>query len=289
MFCQLIRSLKNSSRSFKLLLSVGILLLISSSMFSFISFTYTVQKGDSLVAISKRFGILESSLIDWNNGVDFLRLKAGQKIKILYPEGYIYKVKYGDTLHSIAKYFFTDPLSIAMANGFSTDKVLKTGEEIFVPRSAIGKYFNVSGNLIWPVYGEISSNFGWRVHPITKKRQFHEGLDIAASEGAPIFAPLDGVITYTGWKSGYGLTIEMEADDFTFRFAHLSKIDVYPGQKVERGNIIGRIGSTGVSTGPHLHFEVRYRNKLENPMAFLPTTPFQYANVPSNSKGVGGN
>jgi len=100
---------------------------------------------------------------------------------------------------------------------------------------------------------------------------------------------LDGVITYTGWRSGYGLTVEMQSKDFTFRFSHMSKIDVYAGQTVKQGNIIGRIGNTGISTGPHLHFEVRYRKDLENPLAFLPTTPFKYANLPLNSKGVGGN
>ncbi|MCD6546881.1 MAG: M23 family metallopeptidase [Thermotogae bacterium] len=285
----LTRLLKNSSKLFEVLTIFGLILAISSSLFGYVSFTYTVQRGDTLSAISKRFGVLESSLIDWNNGIDFLRLKIGQKIKILYPEGYIYKINHNDTLYSIAKYFFTDPLSIAMANGFTTNKVLRVGEEIFIPKNIIGKYFNISGKLIWPVYGEISSPYGWRIHPITGKRQFHTGVDIAAPEGVPIFAPLDGVITYTGWRSGYGLTVEMQSKDFTFRFGHMSKIDVYAGQTVKQGNIIGRIGNTGISTGPHLHFEVRYRKDLENPLAFLPTTPFKYANLPLNSKGVGGN
>ena len=289
MFYQLTRYLRNSLRSYRIL-SLIFLFLLSSAIFSipYLQYTYTVKYGDTLSSIAKYFFISESSILDWNDGIDPNKLIAGQRLRMYYPEGYLYKIQKGDTLSDIAHRFFTDLYSLSLANDISISKIIHPGDIIFVPKSIIGKLFNRDGKIIWPIYGVISSPFGWRIHPITKKRQFHRGIDIAAPIGTPIFAPMDGVITFAGNLGGYGLAIEMSSGSYKFRFGHLSRIDVYIGQKVKQGEIIGRVGNTGRSTGPHLHFEVHYMSKVRDPLAFLPPTPFKFASVNSTT-GAGGN
>jgi murein DD-endopeptidase MepM/ murein hydrolase activator NlpD len=104
----------------------------------------------------------------------------------------------------------------------------------------------------------ITSAFGWRTHPITGSRRFHAGVDIGAPTGAPVVAAASGTIVSAGWNGGYGKTITIQHNGIQQTlYAHLSEIFVQPGQAIERGTVIGRVGSTGNSTGPHLHFENR--------------------------------
>ncbi|NJK61149.1 MAG: M23 family metallopeptidase [Oscillatoriales cyanobacterium SM2_1_8] len=103
----------------------------------------------------------------------------------------------------------------------------------------------------------IGSAFGWRVHPIHQTERFHSGTDLAAPEGTPVVAALSGTVEIAGWLGGYGLTIVISHPNaLETRYAHLSEILVIPGQTVQQGMPIGLVGSTGVSTGPHLHFEL---------------------------------
>jgi murein DD-endopeptidase MepM/ murein hydrolase activator NlpD len=103
----------------------------------------------------------------------------------------------------------------------------------------------------------ISSTFGWRVHPIHQTERFHSGTDLAAPEGTPVVAALSGTVEIAGWLGGYGFTVVIaHANDLETRYAHLSEILVSPGQTVKQGTPIGLVGSTGLATGPHLHFEL---------------------------------
>ncbi len=123
----------------------------------------------------------------------------------------------------------------------------------------------------WPVEGGwISSGFGHRMDPFTGHQAIHEGVDIAARYGGPVNAMGEGVVTFAGEKSGYGTMIEVtHQSDLVTRYGHLSATSVKEGDKITRGQIIGNVGSTGRSTGPHLHFEV-IRNKMPvNPIAYL--------------------
>jgi len=122
----------------------------------------------------------------------------------------------------------------------------------------------------WPVPGFISSGFGYRRDPMNGSREFHEGIDIATRYGTPVKAPADGLVVFTGWRSGYGKCIEISHGmGLSTRFAHLSKILIRNGDHVRRYQVIGRSGSTGRSTGPHLHYEVRRRGVPINPKRFL--------------------
>jgi len=123
---------------------------------------------------------------------------------------------------------------------------------------------------IWPVFGRIRSNFGYRTHPFTGKRQFHKGIDIPAWLGAPVKAAADGVVFYKGWYRGYGLLIALDhGHGYTSVYAHCSKLTANRGQLVKKGETIANVGSSGISTGPHLHFEIRRWGKAVSPKQFL--------------------
>jgi murein DD-endopeptidase MepM/ murein hydrolase activator NlpD len=123
---------------------------------------------------------------------------------------------------------------------------------------------------IAPVKGILSSGFGFRSDPMTHGRGVHQGVDIVAATGQPVRASADGIVMRATTMGGYGNAVFL-AHGFgvTTRYGHLSRIEVRPGQRVKRGDIIGRVGSTGRSTGPHLHYEVRIDGEPVNPLAYI--------------------
>jgi len=123
---------------------------------------------------------------------------------------------------------------------------------------------------IRPCSGFFVSGFGYRRDPFTGQRKLHEGIDLAGRVGTPIYVTADGVVKYTGYKKGYGLTIIVDHRyGYSTKYGHLSRIKVRPGQRVMRGQIIGALGKSGRSTGPHLHYEVRVSNKATNPLNYI--------------------
>ena len=123
---------------------------------------------------------------------------------------------------------------------------------------------------IFPVQGWISSGYGWRKNPFSKRREFHQALDLVAPWGTPVKAAAQGRVVYAGWRQAYGLTVEMEdGHGYSTVYGHLSRILVKKGAWVEKGEIIGRVGSSGHSTGPHLHFEVWFRGKTIDPLNLM--------------------
>ncbi len=124
-----------------------------------------------------------------------------------------------------------------------------------------------------------ASGYGWRVDPIYNTRKFHEGMDFSAAIGTPVYATGNAVVKETGWQQGYGNTIVLDHGyGYITRYAHLSKILVSKGQQVVRGENIGKVGNTGKSTGPHLHYEVIYKGQVQNPVNyyFMDLTPEEY-------------
>ena len=127
---------------------------------------------------------------------------------------------------------------------------------------------------IWPVVGWLTDSYGTRSDPFTGSAAFHEGLDISADKGDPVYATADGRVTTAGWSGDYGnLVVLAHEFGMTTRYAHLSGVSVKPGAQVRRGDLIGYVGMTGRATAPHLHYEVRAGDRAMNPLALLTRTP----------------
>jgi murein DD-endopeptidase MepM/ murein hydrolase activator NlpD len=141
--------------------------------------------------------------------------------------------------------------------------VLRRAAELSVGIDRIGQDY------LWPLEGRISSPFGWRTISVAGNR-FHGGIDIAAPTGTPVRATRGGVVTRAGWVGAYGFLVVVDhGAGWETRYAHLSRIDVVVGQRLAQAAVVGLVGSTGASTGPHLHFEVRREGQALDPLAFL--------------------
>lgn len=156
--------------------------------------------------------------------------------------------------------------------------VTKPGEGFAVSRAADGEGAPVSAVALSPPGdaraatryrrgGTVSSGFGYRIHPLSGTRRFHAGIDLARPAGTAIIAGTDGTVVYAGWASGYGLLVTIDhGRGVQTRYGHLSSLAVRAGQRVHRGDILGSVGSTGRSTGPHLHYEVRLNGQPVSPL-----------------------
>lgn len=136
----------------------------------------------------------------------------------------------------------------------------------------------------------MASGYGYRSDPIYGTTRFHEGMDFSSPVGTPVYATGDGKVTEASWKSAYGNLVEIDHGfNYTTRYAHLSEIKVRPGQTIRRGDLIGKVGNTGKSTGPHLHYEVRFRGAPQNPVNyyFYDISPEQYDEMILQAENAG--
>lgn len=250
--------------------------------------TYIVQDGDTLSSIAEKYGLQVSTLIWENNIPEKATLKPGQEIRILPIDGVRHKVARGETIQSIAKkYGLTEEAEAQKIvaypfNEFLNDETfeLATGQYIMVPD---GVKPNVAaptpariatrltpdagsvaatGSFVWPASGKITQSYV----------AYHKGIDIANLGGGPILAADAGTVVASGWDpSGYGNRVLIDhGNGYVTLYGHLSLIQVAAGQRVNRSDVIGQMGSTGRSTGVHLHFEVRQGGGVfANPMSFL--------------------
>jgi len=141
--------------------------------------------------------------------------------------------------------------------------------EKFIKSRGATKYVS-TGRFIWPLKGRLISKFGYRRHPIWGGFHLHTGLDIAAPYGVPIVAADSGEVIFSGWWDGYGKALVVDhGRGYTTVYGHMSRIYLQAGQKIDKGQVIGLVGSTGFSTGPHLHFEVRYNGRPMDPLSYL--------------------
>lgn len=136
----------------------------------------------------------------------------------------------------------------------------------------------------------MASGYGHRRDPVYGTTRFHAGMDFSADIGTPVYATGDGTVVHSSWSSGYGNTVDINHGyNYMTRYAHLSEILVRDGQQVKRGDLIGKVGNTGKSTGPHLHYEVRFRGEPQNPVNyyFMDLTPAQYDEMIRQAENAG--
>lgn len=183
----------------------------------------------------------------------------------------ISKANYNDLLHTTSR---METKVNARVISFITLKTVLSdtaGEQVRQMQQVHKKYESSTYPSIWPVNGTITSNFGYRGNPIGGGTGFHEGLDIAVEYGTPVRATASGTVSMAGWVGGYGNLVEIDhGGGFVTRYGHNSMLLVIQGQAVKTGDIISLAGSTGNSTGPHVHYEVRVNGTATDPLLFLP-------------------
>ncbi len=243
-----------------------------------VSRLHSVSSSEWLEKIAQNYGVPAIYIRSTNNLEDPL-LRPNQQILVQNKRGMIHLVRGGDEkLEDIIKTYEKMGSSrekILAANALDEVTYVKEGSiyvfedtKVLVPDARRSFPF-----LARPVaWSRISSGFGMRRHPTLKIRRRHDGYDMVARHGAPVYAGQNGTIVFAGWKGGYGNVIEVRHSQITTVYGHLSEIHVQPGQAVKKKQLIGRVGSTGISTGPHLHFEVR------NNSTGRPVRPGRYLN-----------
>lgn len=234
------------------------------------STSYVVQQGDTLISVAKRFGLQTNVVANANNLKDKDFIEAG---KVLLIPGTVqnHQIQPGETLTSIARDYSVSLNSLVLVNNLHNDNVLIAGQELTVPLTTnyvLPAWNYTTGlpvnELAWPVVGWISSGFGIR------DGRPHEGVDIAAFEGDPIRAIKSGRVIFAGPRGTYGLAVIIDhGSGLTSLYGHTSAILAREGDFVEEGQIIARAGSTGRSTGPHLHLEVRLNGIPYDPLLCL--------------------
>ncbi len=237
--------------------------------------TYKVRSGDTISGIAKKFCLTNiSTLISVNDIGNVRQLAAGQKLRIPSIDGIVYTVKKGDSLNSITSKYKISLEQLLDVNEL-TSETLTAGQQLFLPgaamdanslRNAMGELFRMplSAKFRW------SSPYGYRIDPIAGVKSFHTGTDMACPTGTPILAAMSGRVTTTGINRVYGNYVIIDhGNGYQTLYAHMSKIIASKGQWVSQGTRIGLVGSTGYSTGPHLHFTVYKNGKLVDPMTVL--------------------
>lgn len=243
---------------------------------------YKVAEGDTISGVAEKFGVSTDTILWQNDLTQNSKIKAGQMLQILPVTGVSHKVAKGDTVYSIAKKYDSNPQGIAdfPYNTFVNDETfeLAIGQVIIVPdgvkpsakpsspriRQLTPDAGSVvaSGTFVWPASGVISQGFAW----------YHKGIDIANRSAPNILAADAGEVIIAGWPdgSGYGNRVIIDhKNGYKTLYGHLSAIYVAPGKNVNRGDAIGKMGSTGRSTGIHLHFEVIKGGTYLNPISVL--------------------
>jgi murein DD-endopeptidase MepM/ murein hydrolase activator NlpD len=237
-----------------------------------LSSSYRVKRGDMIGDLAREFGLNQDTLISYNNIKNTRLLQIGQTLKIPNQDGILHKVKKGDTLSNLAGTYKTDEESIKIVNELFSDSI-RQGTGLFIPGARLDwvNLQEINGDLfIWPISGYITSPYGYRSSPFTGVRQFHSGIDIGAGSGTPIKTAMSGRVIVAGWSNIYGnYVVVSHHSGYRTLYGHMSLIRVKSGQYVSTGQRIGDVGSTGLSTNPHLHFTVYKNGVTVNPRALM--------------------
>lgn len=268
--------------------------------------THKVREGQTLWSIAKKYNVSTKTILSSNQDIltkDGSNLKIGIVLRIPNMTGIFITTTKGDTVTKIAHRYNISAKNILIANNKTSDK-LRIGEKLFLPGAKelsvakeklldieittrrgkkIKRYTSASdkistkwkGYFVWPLRSRIalSSKFGVRRSPFSRSRRrtaFHAGIDLRAPRGTPIYASAPGTVTFSGWRSGYGKTVEItHPNGIKTIYAHCTRLLAHSGEAIGTGQLIATVGTTGRATGSHLHFEVRVNGIPRNPFNYL--------------------
>jgi murein DD-endopeptidase MepM/ murein hydrolase activator NlpD len=234
---------------------------------------HKVKKGETLAAIAKKYKLSAATIMGLNPSTRDGAVEVGQTITIPPVNGLSHRFGNEETYKTLAKKYNVRPDVLFERNGCQPrPKVVFVPGAVWKPSpraipnlpnfatlatapSQPGAIFNTGGYPL-PYAVPITSGYGWRLNPVTGDWSLHSGIDLGAPMGTPVLAAKSGRVEFAGWSGGYGNLVELSHDNMGTRYAHLAAIYVAPGQRVVRGQQVGIVGSTGRSTGPHLHFEI---------------------------------
>lgn len=240
--------------------------------------TYRIRRGDMIGFIAERYNVTTDTLVSVNNIRATRSIQPGQYIRIPSERGILYTIKKdGESPASIAEKYEVNAEKCAFVNNLNLDSQLHAGDSIFVPGAEMDSITlaEINGDLFRrPIHGRyrLTSYFGWRPSPFTGRRSWHGGLDMACPSWTPIYAGMDGRVAEIGYNNTYGnYVIINHSSGYRTLYGHMvvRTNDVKVGQYVTTGTIIGRVGSTGNSTGPHVHFTVYKNGRMINPLNLL--------------------
>jgi murein DD-endopeptidase MepM/ murein hydrolase activator NlpD len=238
---------------------------------TFSTTVYTVRQGDSVSGIAQKRGLAIDTVLSWNAIKDAHLVVPGRVLTLPNADGLRYTVRRGDTLEGIAKRSGIPLASILDWNDLGSS-VITVGQALFLPgaRMSAADIARALGTLfIWPVKGMLSSRFGMRIGPVDGIDRFHYGIDLKADTGTTVLAAAAGTVADAGYNGTYGKYIIIRHSGFQTLYGHLSRFTVAAGESVAQGRKIGEVGSTGVSTGPHLHFGVFRGGEPVDPLRYL--------------------
>jgi murein DD-endopeptidase MepM/ murein hydrolase activator NlpD len=234
---------------------------------------HTVTSGENISTLAVNMGLNQGTIISVNKITNTRLLQIGKVLKIPNQDGILHAVRSGDTLGSIAEKYKVGTEDIKTANELFSEKI-RTGTDLFIPGAKLDwvSLQEINGDLfIWPLNGVITSPYGYRKDPFNGNRvQFHTGLDIRGTTGTPVRAAMAGRVSQTGYDAVFGnYVVISHHSGYRTLYGHMSVIRTRNGAYVGTGERIGDVGSTGLSTGPHLHFMVYKNGVTVNPRSLI--------------------
>jgi murein DD-endopeptidase MepM/ murein hydrolase activator NlpD len=240
---------------------------------------YKVKQGDTVSGIAEKYSLSLGSIVAFNQLNEAWNLRSGKVLKIPNMDGVPYTIQKGDTISSIAAKMKVPQNAILDANEILSENI-PAGKVIFIPggkmdANALSRAIKrpVIERMIYPVNNRrITSNYGWRedpVNPVSGQMTFHRAVDLAGKMGDPVKASLKGTVLHVDNNRNLGNFIILKHVEYQTLYAHLSAVSVKTGEQVSQGQLIGKVGETGYTTGPHLHFEVFRNGNRVNPLEVL--------------------
>jgi murein DD-endopeptidase MepM/ murein hydrolase activator NlpD len=239
--------------------------------------THAIAQKENFWKVAKQYHVNIDSIIGANQGLAKLSAAAGQTIRVPNQRGVVHLIEDGENTETIAALYSVPVASIVVLNNLQPKHILVPGLELFIPRAKpvrlsedMTAQYSLRGIFGSPLPGRITSGMGMRKHPVGGFRGKHTGIDLAASPGTRIDAAAAGTVLQTGEGEYIGKFVILgHKDSYTTIYGHCSQILTAAGKSVKKGQIIAKVGNTGRTTGPHLHFEIRKNGIPQNPLSYL--------------------